>query len=171
MGRGQQERMVPVGRISGLYGVQGWLRVFSFTEPRENIITYQPWYLNRAGEWRTVQVQAGRRQGKGVVAKLEGCNDRDSAAALIGNDIAICRNQLPTADTGEYYWADLVGLRVRTVEGVELGTVDHLMETGANDVLVVRGDRERLIPFVRGPVIREVDLERGCIEVDWDPQF
>ena len=90
---------------------------------------------------------------------------------MIGNDIAICRNQLPTADTGEYYWADLVGLRVRTVEGVELGTVDHLMETGANDVLVVRGDRERLIPFVRGPVIREVDLEHGCIEVDWDPQF
>ena len=171
MGHGQRERMVRVGRISGLYGVRGWLRIHSFTDPRENIIAYRPWYLNQAGAWRSVQVEAGRRQGKGVVAKLAGCNDRDSAATLVGNDIGICRDQLPTAETGEYYWGDLIGLRVRTVAGVELGTVDHLMETGANDVLVVRGDRERLIPFVRGSVVRKVDLQQGCIEVDWDPQF
>lgn len=160
-----------VGRISGLYGVRGWLKVYSYTEPRENIVEYSPWLIGRENHWRSVEVEEGRAQGKGVVAKLAGCDDRDAAALLVGQDIAIRRDQLQAPQAGEYYWADLEGLRVVTLEGVELGVVDHLFETGANDVVVVRGERERLLPFVQGDVIRRIDLQAGVMEVDWDPEF
>lgn len=160
-----------VGRINGLYGVRGWLRIFSYTEPRENIIHYSPWLIGTEGRWRNVEVDDGRAQGKGVVVKLLGCDDRDAASLLIGQDIAIRRDQLEALASGEYYWADLEGLRVVTMNGIELGVVDHLFETGANDVVVVRGERERLLPFVQGDVIRKIDLQRGVMEVDWDPDF
>lgn len=160
-----------VGRINGLYGVRGWLRIFSYTDPRENIVEYSPWLIGAEGSWRSVEVEDGRAQGKGVVVKLVGCDDRDMAAQLIGQDVAIRRDQLDSLDSGEYYWVDLEGLRVVTVSGVELGVVDHLFETGANDVVVVRGERERLLPFVQGDVIRKIDLQHGVMEVDWDPDF
>lgn len=168
MGR-ERHRLVQVGRISGVYGVRGWVRVFSYTEPRENILQYRPWHLQRAGGLQMIDVVAGRRHGKGVIAKLADCDDRDCAVTMVGLDIAVYRDQLPPVEAGEFYWADLIGLSVRTTEGIELGTVDHLIETGANDVLVVKGERERMIPFVKGSVIRDVDLDRGSIEVDWDP--
>jgi 16S rRNA processing protein RimM len=113
----------------------------------------------------------GRVHGKGIVALLEGCNDRDQAYALIGTDVGIRRDQLPATEDGEFYWADLVGMRVETTAGTMLGHVDHLFETGANDVMVVRGDRERLIPYHWGQVIREVDLEGRLIVVDWESDF
>lgn len=163
--------LVTVGRISGLYGVRGWLRVFSYTEPRENIVGYKSWLIENDGGWRPAEVDAGRMQGKGVVVKLKGCDDRDAAAQLLGRDIAVRRDQLGEPDPGEYFWLDLQGLRVVTIAGVELGVVDHLFATGANDVMVVRGERERLIPFVQGEMVRNVDLQRGVIEVDWDPDF
>ena len=97
--------------------------------------------------------------------------DRDAAAALKGTQIGVHREQLPGPGEGEYYWHDLVGLRVQTTQGMELGTVDHLIETGANDVLVVRGERERLIPFIRGQVVLSIDLAAGEMRVDWDPEF
>ncbi len=161
-----------VGRISGLYGVRGWVKIFSHTEPRENILSYRAWYLRHGNEWQPVELAEGRLHGKGVVARLAGCDDRDVAAGLIGSDIAILRSQLQQAAPGEYYWADLIGLQVNTVDGVDLGTVDHLLETGSNDVLVVRqGKHERLIPFIRGQVVREIDLAGKRIVVDWDPDF
>lgn len=161
-----------LGRVSGLFGVAGWVKVFSHTDPRENILTYSPWYLLRGGVWERRDLESGRRQGKGVVAHLEGCPDRDQAALLLGCDIAVRRDQLPeAAEEGEFYWTDLEGLRVRTTDGADLGVVDHLFETGANDVVVVRGDRERLIPYLWGTVIRRVDLDAGEMTVDWDPEF
>lgn len=162
---------VVVGRISGLYGVRGWLRVFSYTEPRDNIVDYNPWLIRSDGQWQPVEVEEGRAQGKGVVVKLVGCDDRDAAARFLGLDIAVSREQLGELEPGEYFWADLEGLRVVTCAGVELGIVDHLFATGANDVVVVRGDRERLIPFVQGEVVRNIDLQGGVMEVDWDPDF
>lgn len=162
---------VVIGRISGLYGVRGWLRVFSYTEPRENIVDYSPWLIQIDGLWQPVEVEDGRAQGKGVVVKLSGCDERDTATRYLGLDIAVRREQLGALAPGEYYWTDLEGLRVVTCEGVELGRVDHLFATGANDVVVVRGDRERLIPFVQGDVIRDIDLQDGVMEVDWDPDF
>lgn len=164
------ERLI-VGRIVGLFGVRGWVKVLSFTDPRDNVVRYRRWQLGQRGAWRGVKVEDGRAHGKGVVAKLEGCDDRDAATLLIGAEIAIEREQLEALAPGEYYWTDLIGLKVLTEQGVELGVVDHLFETGANDVLVVRGERERLIPYVRGQVIKAVDLGRGELRVDWDPDF
>ena len=162
---------VVLGRISGLLGIRGWVKVYSHTEPRENIAGYQNWYLQCGGDWQPVRVEQGRRHGKGVVVKLVGIEDRDQAAGLIDCDIAIDREQLPPLPPGEYYWADLEGLRVVTLEGAELGRVSHLFATGANDVMVVTGERERLLPFVQPDIIRRVDPEQGLIEVDWDPEF
>ena len=147
------------------------MRVFSYTQPRDNIVHYRPWYLRRNGEWQEHELAEGRQHGKGVVVRLEGCDNRDKASLLIGTEIGVRRNQLPAAQPGEYYWSDLLGLEVRTLEGELLGTVDHLLETGANDVLVVKGEREHLIPFVMDQVVDVVDLERGEIRVDWDKDF
>lgn len=163
--------MIPVGRIQGLYGVKGWVKVLSHTDPRENILRYRPWYLNRDGRWSPTDITAGRRHGKTVIAHLSGIDDRDRAAALLGTEIALRRDQLPPPGKGEYYWVDLEGLQVVTNTGVNLGRISHLFETGANDVIVVRGDKERLIPFVEPDVVREVDFDRGRMLVDWDPEF
>lgn len=167
--------MILLGRVSGLFGVKGWIKVHSDTEPRDNILNYSPWYLQREGEWQACEVIAGRSHGKGIVVHLENCPDRDTAAELIGSTIAVRREQLPATGEEEYYWSDLRDLKVITRQGMELGRVVNLMETGANDVLVVReaGEqgRERLIPFIWQQVILEVDLENGQLTVDWDPEF
>lgn len=155
--------------MSGLFGVRGWIKVFSNARPRENILNYNPWLLKTREGWREMALAEGRLQGPGVVARLEGVTGRDQAQTLVGAEIAVRRNQLPPTKEGEHYWADLEGLRVVNLEGVELGTVSHLFETGANDVLVVTGERERLLPYT-GQVIRAVDLVAREIRVDWDPE-
>lgn len=165
-------RLLIVGKVTGVYGVRGWVRVFSDTAPRERILEYSDWRLNLQGQWRPLEVVEARAHGKGVVVRFAGFDDRDQARALLGAEIAIAREQLPPPAPGEYYWADLEGLQVVTVEGQPLGRVDHLFETGANDVLVVKDqERERLIPFVLEQVVRRVDLPAGVLEVDWDPDF
>lgn len=168
-----RNRLLEVGRISGVYGVRGWVRIYSHMTPRDEILGYTDWYLRRGDEpWRSIRMLEGRQQGKGIVARLEGVNDRDTAHALIATDIAIDRDALPPPEPGTYYWADLEGAQVVTIDGVALGTLDHLFETGANDVMVVRGeDRERLIPFVVDQVVKEVDLGTRVVRVDWDPDF
>ena len=166
------DNIVVLGRIAGLYGVRGWVKVFSETRPRENILDYSPWLIRQAGEeWKTLSVTAGRMQGKGIVAHLQGYDDREAARLLTGADIAVYRNQLAELGQDEYYWTDLQGLKVNTKDGRELGIVDHLFATGANDVLVVCGERERLIPFIQGQTIIKIDLQAGTMLVDWDPDF
>jgi len=160
-----------LGRVSGLFGVRGWVRVFSHTEPREGIVRYNPIFLRRRDEWQPFEIEAGHAHGAGVVLKFAGCDDRDQATALLQADIAVRRAQLPPPEPGEYYWADLEGLRVVTLDGVELGTIASLFATGANDVMVVRGERERLLPFIKDRVVVEVNLEQRLMKVDWDPDF
>jgi len=161
--------MLVLGRISGVFGVRGWVRIFSETEPRDNILNYSPWYL---GASRTARkVAAGRLHGKSLVARVEGCDDRDCAADLVGQVIAVRRDQLPPPRVDEFYWADLEGLNVETLDGVLLGRVGRLFATAANDVLVIEGERERLVPFVWAQVVKDVDFERGRMLVDWDPEF
>ncbi|HWU77920.1 MAG TPA: ribosome maturation factor RimM [Rhodanobacter sp.] len=166
-------RRVLIGRIVGLYGVQGWLKIESWSEPRMRIFDYQPWLLGAApGAVTQISGVTGRTQGKGMVARLPGVDDREQAAALIGTDIYVAREQLPPPAKDEYYWVDLEGLEVVTTDDVKLGRVSHLFATGANDVVVVRdGARERLIPFVQGSYVRSVDLSAGRMLVDWDPEF
>jgi len=162
---------VVIGRISGLYGVRGWVKLFSYTEPMANLLEFTELQLGSGDQWRSAALAEGRAQGKILVGRFEGVTDRDQAAPLVGEEIAIRREQLPAPGPEEVYWTDLIGLEVVNVQGESLGTVDRLLATGANDVLVLRGETERLIPFVRGEVVKEVDQDAGRILVDWDKDF
>ena len=159
---------VILGRIAGAFGVKGWVKVFSHTEPREAILEYPNWSLKRGDSWQAVRLEDGKPHGKSVIAKLADVEDRDAAAELLDVVISVSREDLPQTKTGEYYWADLEGLQVIHRDGRSLGKVSYLMATGANDVLVVNGKDECLIPFVMGDVILDVDLARGRISVDWE---
>jgi len=162
------QQPVILGRIVGLFGVKGWVKVHSYTEPREAVLDYRDWLLGRDGAWEPVEVAEGRQHGKGIVVRLQGIEDRDAAAELLGSDIGVDRDTMAEAGEGQYYWAGLEGLTVVRKDGTELGKVAYLMGTGANDVLVVDGPDERLIPFVPGTVILDVDLVEGVIRVDWE---
>ncbi len=172
-----QDQRVKLGRITTVYGVKGWVKVFSNTEPMDNIFAYQPWQILMNGQWQEVKVKQGKLHGKGLVAQLEGCNDREMAKLYAGAEIAVDRSMLPELEEGDYYWSQLTGMNVETETGVKLGKVDHLLATGANDVLVVRGNQdsidteERLIPWLPDQVITKIDLLGGVIRVDWDPEF
>ncbi|MDX1496068.1 MAG: ribosome maturation factor RimM [Salinisphaeraceae bacterium] len=170
------DKRVALGRIGAPHGIKGWLRVFSDTWPPEEILSYERWFLECRNEWKTFEVVQARPQGKALIVQLQDeqgrlIEDRDQAAMLRNSTIAVWRSELPELEDDEIYWADLIGLNVETIEGVALGKVHTMMETGANDVLVVRGDRERLIPFVRDIVVKEIDLSRSLVRVDWDPEF
>lgn len=159
---------VVLGRIAGVFGVKGWVKVFSYTEPREAILDYENWLLKRGDAWQEITVEEGKRHGSSVIAKLANVGDRDAAAELIDFDIVVPREELPDTEEREYYWTDLEGLQVVHRNGRSLGRVAYVMATGANDVLVVEGDRECLIPFVMDRFILDVDLARGVISVDWE---
>jgi len=161
-----------MGRISGVFGVNGWVKIFSYTDPKNNILEMTPWLLCQPDSKVCVPVvlKQGRTQGKGLVAQLPDCEDCDAAEQWVGYDIWIERRRMSALASGEYYWADLTGLAV-WAKTQHLGCVKGLIETGANDVLVVSGDRERLIPFLQPDVVTNVDLIKGRIEVDWDPDF
>ena len=159
---------VLLGRIEGLYGVKGWVKVFSYTKPREAILNYDHWLVLRNDQWQPLALLQGKRHGKSVIACLEGSEDRDAAAGWLGCDVGVARGDLPDIESGRYYWTDLEGMKVVDRGGDEIGKVAYVMETGANDVLVTVGERERLIPFVADKVILDVDLANGVITVDWD---
>jgi 16S rRNA processing protein RimM len=160
-----------VGKINGIYGVQGWVKVYSHTDPIENIFSYQPWYLKcKDGQWREVEVLNHRVHmgGKALVAKLEGVDDREVARTLMGCEIAIDRGQLPPAEDG-YYWVDLIGCDVIDQHGKHLGKVVDMIETGSHDVMRIKGDKDQhLIPLVEGHFVTRVDIPNKKIHVDWD---
>jgi 16S rRNA processing protein RimM len=159
-----------VGHIIGVQGVKGWVKVFSDTSPRENILQYSPWKIQAGEKIMNVAVK-GRLLGKNVVAQIDGVEDREQAAELIGSKIYIAAEQLPELGKGEYYWADLIGMKVESLESEPLGTIETMMETGANDVMVLQGDRERLIPFVIDEIVRKIDLVNKRVIVDWKPDY
>lgn len=165
------KELINVGEVSGVFGIKGWVKVFSFTDRRENILNYSPWLLKKSGETKSVNVIEGALQGGAVVAKLDGVNDRDQAAVLMGSAIFITSGQLPKTAEDEYYWSDLIGLTVETIEGIKLGSVENMLETGANDVVIVKGERDRAIPFLQGQTIIRIDLPSQKMIVDWDPDF
>lgn len=164
-------RPVTLGRVGAPHGVRGWVRVRSAARPPESILEFDTWLLAGSDGWRAYRLLEGHARPNGIVARLEGVDDREAAAALRHAAIAVPRAALPEPAAGEWYWADLVGLAVETVAGTPLGHVDGLLETGANDVLVVRGERERLIPWLPGRVVLRVEPEAGRLVVDWDPDF
>jgi 16S rRNA processing protein RimM len=168
---GVPPKVLIVGRLAGVLGIAGWLRVRSYTEPPENIVTFETWTLMRDVQRTRVRLEDGRRHGKGVAAKLEGIDDVETARRWVGADIEVERSALPACEPGEYYWVDLIGMRVETLDRKHLGVVDRLLSTGPHDVLVVTGDRERLIPVAHGRTLHKVDLAAGVIVVDWDPSY
>jgi len=164
------EAMIIMGRVAAPFAVSGWVRIQVFTERPDGLLGYRDWWLGRDGQWRQAMIEEAAVHGRVVVAKLKGCDDREAAAALRGCEVAVPRAALPRNAEGEYYWADLEGLRVRNLQHQELGRIAGLIDTGANRVLVVRGERERLIPFV-GAVVQSVDLARGEVAVDWEADW
>ncbi|CAB1275163.1 ribosome maturation factor RimM [Candidatus Nitrosacidococcus tergens] len=160
-----------VGKILGLYGVRGWVKVYSYTDPPSNILSYNPWYLKKNNDWQTFTLVDGHIHGKKVAACLEGITDRDFAAQWINCSIEVKHDQLAPLEYGKYYWTDLIGLEVVTLTGYILGQVVQLLETGANDVLIVKGERERYIPFLLESTIKQVDLTKKVIIVEWDLDF
>ena len=142
--------------------------MFSYTEPREAVLQYEGLQISRDGDWEPVVVAEGQRHGKSVIARLQGVDDRDQAAMLVGAELGVERAQLPDAGDGQFYWSDLIGLKVVHRDGTVLGKVASMLETGAHDVMVVNGEQERIIPFVMDKFIIDVDLANGQIEVDWE---
>lgn len=171
------DQYVVLGKLTSPYGVKGWLRVYSYTSPIDGILDYPEWMLRHAGGIETRRVKQGRRQGKGLVASLDGVASREQAESLAGAEVLLPKDTLPELAPGDYYWYQLEGLRVVTLDGARLGRVSYLFETGANDVMVVVGDaesiddRERLLPFLPDQVVRDVDLDAGIMTVVWDPDF
>jgi 16S rRNA processing protein RimM len=159
-----------MGRIAAPFGVKGWVKVQPDTEAPGSLLSYKTWWLGRDGDWREAPVAEARVQGAMLAARIEGIEDRDAAGALRGISVAVPRSQLPKTGSGEYYWADLLGLRVVNAESQELGRIERILQTGANDVLVVQGERERLLPFI-ADVIREVDTAAGVVRVEWGADY
>ena len=165
----RDRKLVPLGFICAVHGLQGWIKVHSWTRPKEAILDYQPWIVGQ--QQKPVRISDGRLQGKSVIALLSGTVNREQATDQVGLEIAVFRDQMPELGAEAFYWTDLEGLSVVTKEGAELGHIERMMETGAHDVMVITGDRERLIPFVWGQFVINVDLDAGTLVVDWDPDF
>ncbi len=168
-----------IGRLGSTHGIKGWLRVHSFTQVAQDIFSFvNHWQCRYQGKWQPVKVLEWRAHGNGFLCSVQGVDTREGAELLVGRDIGILPDFLPTLPEGEYYWRDLTGCRVRTLAGYDMGVVRSLMETGSNDVLVVRahtddamGVCERLVPFLPHQVIKRVDVRQQSIIVDWDPSF
>jgi 16S rRNA processing protein RimM len=167
---------ITLGKFGSTYGVHGWLKIHTYTEFDASILDYKPWYIsktvtvvNSSTEWEKIEVEAAQTHGKGIIVKLPNINSPEDARLLTGKLIAIHRDQLPKLKKDEYYWSDLEGLTVINKNGEVLGKVIYLMETGSNDVLVVKNDKEHAIPYLPGDVIICVDLAKQEIHVDWDP--
>lgn len=165
------DRYISVGKVGAPYGLDGAVKIISFTEHPEDIFDYDPWYINKNGQWFEMSLEGDAVQGKYLIAQFIGCEDRDVAQQWTNCEIAVRRSQLPDLPAGKYYWSDLEGLTTKTTNGLTLGVVDEVMETGANPVLVIQGEKRHLVPYLPERVIKEVNLALNYIIVDWDADF
>ena len=173
--------LVVIGKITTVYGVKGWVKIHSYTDPMENLLQYEDYLLQQRGRWQPLHIAAAKVHGKGLIAQLEGVNDREVAREYCQCNIAVASSNLPPLSGDDFYWHELEGLKVFTRDDngseVLLGVVDHILETGANDVLVVKkcagsvDQEERLIPWLLERVVLEVDIAAGSIQVDWPVDF
>ncbi len=167
-----------MGKLGSTYGIRGWLRIFSSTSDAASIFDYQPWFIQRSGQWQQIELEDWKHHNQNLIVKVKTVDDRESAKLLNNLNIFVDATHLPPLGAGEYYWKDLIGCQVVTISGYGLGKVVDMMETGSNDVMVVKaalkdrfGIQERLLPFLEDQVIKKIDLTAKRIEVDWDPDF
>tara|TARA_R110000868_G_scaffold8205_10_gene42910 strand:+ start:4499 stop:5011 length:513 start_codon:yes stop_codon:yes gene_type:complete len=165
------DNLVIIGRIGKTYGIKGWVKVHSFTQPTSNLLTYSPWQFKLNDQWQDWELEDTKPHGDGFIAKLRGFNNPEDAKRIVNADIAINREQLPAAKDDEIYWHDLTGLTVITKDGDTLGTITELLESGAHDLIVVKGDKEYLIPYVLERFVLQVDTDKQHMTVDWDKDF
>jgi 16S rRNA processing protein RimM len=170
------DNLAVIGKVTGVYGIKGWVKVYSHTEPMENVFSYGDWFVNMNGQWTPVKVRSWRPHGKGLVAALDDCQDRTLAQKYCQCEVAVLKDALPKSDDGEFYYHQLESLLVVTTDDVVLGRISHLFNTGANDVMVVKpckeslDGRERWLPYA-DPCLQDISLEDGIVKVDWDPEF
>ncbi|QIM67912.1 MULTISPECIES: ribosome maturation factor RimM [Basfia] len=173
-----RQRIETVGKLGSTYGIRGWLRIYSSTENAESIFDYQPWFLKIKDQWQAIELETWKHHNHELIVKLKNINDRETAQTLANVEIGVDLSVFPALEEGDFYWHDLIGCQVVNLQGYAMGTVSEMMETGSNDVLVVRanakdafGKQERLIPFLYEQVVKRVDLTTKTIEVDWDAGF
>jgi len=159
-----------MGRIIGAFGIKGWIKLQTFTEAPANLLGYPVWWIGSDPAWTECRIEKAEVHASTVAFKVAGCEDRDAAALYRGKQVAIPRGAFPAAGANEFYWADLIGLKVVNTQGEDFGTVSEVFKTGANDVLVVEGDRERLIPFTE-QVVKQVDMAGRVIRVEWGSDY
>lgn len=159
-----------MGRFGSVYGVKGWIRVHSYTDPITNLLDYPHWFVEHTKQWQPLNIEASKTHGDGLIIKLSDIDDRDEVRRYTNDYIAIPKQDLPKLEPGEYYYHDLIELTVVTKDGIELGRIIDVFNTGSNDVFVVQNGRERLIPRTKD-VVLEINLEQQQITVDWDPEF
>jgi 16S rRNA processing protein RimM len=166
----KNQNKVVIGCLGSVFGVRGQLKVNSYTTPFTNILEYPNWQIQHKGQWQPLAIENLKRQGNMIVLKIDGIDDRDIAKTFTNDLIAIERDELPDAEENEYYWSDLVGLKVITTNDFELGTIIEMRETGANDVMIIKGENRHLVPFI-DDILQSIDLENKVIIVDWDHEF
>jgi 16S rRNA processing protein RimM len=159
-----------MGRITAPFGIKGWVKLRPFSAAPENLLAYSQWWIGNEASWQECRIEQAQVQSGSIVVKLAGCVDRDAAMLYRGRQVAVARAALPPPNENEFYWADLIGLTVLNGDGFNFGAVSEVMETGANDVLVVQGERERLIPFTE-QVVKQVDMAGRVIRVDWGVDY
>ena len=165
---------IQLGHVLGAFGIKGWLKIYSYCRPKAQILEYELWQLRLEQGEKVYRLNEGKQHGNGIVVRLSGVDTRTAAEALRDAQIWVPAADLPPLPAGEYYWHQLIGLDVVTVAGQKLGKIEHLMETGAHDVLVITGEGgggEILIPYVQGQVVKEVDPDRKLVTVDWQAEF
>lgn len=167
----QTDTHIVVGRFGKTYGLKGWLRLSSETKPASNVLAYQPWLVKSVEGYKPIKITGSMMQSDILLVHVAGFDTPEDAKVLSGTFVFTLRERLPKLSSDEFYWADLEGLTVITTNQVTLGVVDYLMEAGACDVMVVKGDAEYLVPFDKQNVVKQVDLQQGKIVVDWDPNY
>ncbi|ABM05052.1 16S rRNA processing protein RimM [Psychromonas ingrahamii 37] len=168
---------IVIGKFGAVHGIKGWLKVHSYTDDPESIFEYKPLLMKSKGQFQEVNIADWKRHSNGFVAKIVGFDVREEAQALVGLELLVDSDKLPNLEE-DFYWRDLIGCQVKTDNGYDLGVVTEIMETGSNDVLVVKansndafGQKERLIPFIDKQVISNVDITSKLIQVNWEPDF
>lgn len=167
------EQLIVIGQLGSPHGVKGWLKLHSYMQLPEDLLNYQPWQIRRKNSTvlETLRYEAVEGRSSHMLVLLQGLSDRNAAALYTLADIVLPRAELPRLSDNEYYWDDLVGLDVVNKEDVHLGKVDYLFETGSNDVLVIKGEKQHAIPYLMGDIVLDINLDKKVIRVDWDPDF